>query len=56
MKRNNILAYFIAAAGIFFCGTVSAQALHSGYFLEGYTYRHLMNPAFEPERNYVSIP
>ena len=56
MKRNNILAYFIAAAGIFFCGTASAQALHSGYFLEGYTYRHLMNPAFEPERNYVSIP
>lgn len=38
------------------CLTASAQALRSGYFLEGYTFRHQLNPAFSGERNYVSIP
>lgn len=38
------------------CLTASAQALHSGYFLEGYTFRHQLNPAFSAERNYVSVP
>ncbi len=38
------------------CMTVSAQALHSGYFLEGYNFRHQLNPAFSGERSYVSIP
>lgn len=56
MKKNSIFHLFTAI--IFIClGTAaSAQSLHSGYFLEGYTYRHLMNPAFAPERNYVAIP
>lgn len=36
--------------------TASAQALQSGYFMEGYTFRHLMNPAYAAEHNYVSIP
>lgn len=35
---------------------VSAQALRSAYFLEGYVFRHQMNPAFMGERNYFSIP
>lgn len=45
MKKNSIFHLFTAI--IFIClGTAaSAQSLHSGYFLEGYTYRHLMNPA-----------
>lgn len=35
----------------------SAQdANRSGYFLDGYTFRHNINPAFAPERNYISIP
>lgn len=34
----------------------SAQALRSAYFLEGYVYRHQLNPAFMGERNYFSIP
>lgn len=56
MKKNSI--FHLLTAIIFIClGTAaSAQSLHSGYFLEGYTYRHLMNPAFAPERNYVAIP
>lgn len=33
------------------------QTLHSGYFLEGYEYRHVMNPAFGPDRKgFVSFP
>lgn len=56
MKRKNIYT-FLAVAALACSGmNASAQALHSGYFLEGYTYRHLMNPAFAPERNYIAIP
>lgn len=56
MKKNKIYVLLIALVGMFFCVNASAQALRSGYFLEGYTYRHLMNPAFAPERNYIAIP
>ncbi len=37
--------------------TATAQeASRTAYFLEGYTFRHELNPAFMGERNYVSIP
>lgn len=42
---------FIAAA----FGSV-AQNTNSGYFLDGYTYRYQMNPAFGGEKNFVSMP
>lgn len=32
------------------------EASRSGYFLEGYNFRHQLNPAFAPERNFVSVP
>ncbi len=32
------------------------QALRSAYFLDGYTFRHRMNPAIAGESNYVSMP
>lgn len=32
------------------------EASRSGYFLEGYNFRHMLNPAFAPENNYVSMP
>ena len=42
------------AAGIF---AASAQdASRAAYFLEGYNYRHEMNPALAPERGYVAMP
>lgn len=57
MKRNSIYhIILVTIAFVCICTVSSAQSLHSGYFLEGYTYRHLMNPAFAPERNYVAIP
>ena len=44
----------VIAAGAF---VGSAQeASRSGYFLEGYNFRHQLNPAFAPENNYVAIP
>ncbi len=36
--------------------TYAQPALRSAYFLEGYLYRHQMNPALAGERNYVSFP
>jgi hypothetical protein len=35
---------------------VSAQELNTAYFLDGYMYRHDMNPAMSSEKNYISIP
>ena len=52
----------------YYCGTsillwlvcvfaaVAQQPLRSGYFLDGFYYRHQLNPAFAAERNYISIP
>ena len=34
----------------------SAQALHTGYFLDGMVQRHELNPAFGGEANFVAIP
>lgn len=56
MKFNYIRILFIffllasAATG------ATAQSLRSGYFMEGATFRHQLNPAFMGERNYFSIP
>ena len=37
--------------------TASAQeASRTAYFMDGYSFRHELNPAFMGERNYVSIP
>lgn len=56
MTRKSI--YKLCAVAALACSgmNASAQALQSGYFMEGYTFRHLMNPAYEVEHNYVSIP
>ena len=54
--KTKIYTLLTAAVLAGSCLTASAQALHSGYFLEGYTFRHQLNPAFSAERNYISIP
>lgn len=33
-----------------------AQNLESGFFTDGYLYRHEMNPAIENSRNYIAMP
>ncbi|MEG1585964.1 MAG: DUF5723 family protein [Bacteroidales bacterium] len=35
---------------------VNGQNMRSAYFLDGFYYRHQMNPAFAPERAYFSFP
>lgn len=40
------------------CVAVPAAAQHnySGYFLDGYTYRYQLNPAFANDQNFVAMP
>ena len=33
-----------------------AQYTNSGYFTDGYLYRHEINPAFGNQQNYISFP
>lgn len=51
---NRLFAAGMLAA--FACLGASAQNTYSGYFLDGYTYRYEMNPAFGGEANFVSMP
>lgn len=54
MKKNIKLA--LAGVALLSCASVSAQHTYSGYFLENYTYRYQMNPAFGNEDNFVAMP
>lgn len=57
MKRNKIFGFLAGALLMAPAATFAQQALRSGYFLEGYEYRHVMNPAFGPDRKgFVSFP
>jgi len=54
MKRiNRILALGGIMAASF---AATAQNTNSGYFLDGYTYRYQMNPAFGNDRHFISMP
>jgi hypothetical protein len=47
------MAALMAASGVL---AVSAQNTNSGYFLDNYTYRYQLNPAFGNDMNFVSFP
>lgn len=47
---------FIAAAATCALSASAQGAATTAYFLDGYTFRHELNPAFGGEHNYVSIP
>ena len=51
MKKLHIA---LLAAAI--CLPAAAQDLNSAYFLDGYKYRHRLNPALAPSRSYFSLP
>lgn len=53
---KNLNKYMMAALMAGVAAGVSAQALNSGYFLDGYLFKHQLNPAMESEKSYVSIP
>ena len=46
---------FLAVAALGMASAASAQNLNSGYFTEGYLYRHDLNPAFANEQNYIAM-
>lgn len=52
------LKRYILAAGVAAVASsaLAQEAPRSAYFMDGYSYRHELNPAFMGERNYVSIP
>ena len=49
-KYTGIVLFFASAL------TVHAQGLNSAYFTQGYTFRHIENPAIGNDRNYISVP
>lgn len=48
--------FFIIASVVAGCITADAQNTYSGYFLDNYTYRYEMNPAFGNSKGFVSMP
>ncbi len=53
MKMKNIaIAMIMGAASL----TMAAQNTQSGYFVEDYTYRFQMNPAYGNSKGFVSMP
>ncbi len=57
MKSNkNKASLLLVTAALALSTGAGAQNLRTGYFLEGYHYRHQMNPAFEGEQAYVGLP
>lgn len=47
----------ITLLSVLMCVCASAQHnLRSGYFLDGYAYKHKLNPAFGSDRGYFAIP
>jgi len=50
--RNYIFAALLAATA----SGVRAQDMNSAYFLDGFSYRHDMNPAYGNDRSYFGIP
>lgn len=52
---NNISKTLLAGAVAATAFAASAQASLSGYFLEGYNFRHQLNAAFAPENNFIAI-
>lgn len=56
MKINFMKKIIAIAAAAFLANTASAQDLYSGYFSQGYVYRHELNPAFEGTKSYIAFP
>lgn len=54
--NTKIKAAAASAALILASASAGAQNTYSGYFLDNYTYRFQMNPAFGNDKNFVSFP
>lgn len=58
MKNTSFKAkrMFLLLALLVVVATVSAQALRTGYFLKGNSYRYRINPAYMSEHGHISVP
>lgn len=54
MKQKSILLALVLS--VFSLTTFAQQNLRSAYFLEGYTYKYKLNPAFKGVRGHIAIP
>lgn len=52
----NSIRYIIVVVVLAMMLPATAQNLNSGYFTDGYLYRHETNPAFGNEQGYVAMP
>lgn len=55
-KIHSIIAAVIALTSLLTAIHASAQYTASGYYADGYLYRHEMNPAIGNDQNYVAMP
>ncbi|MBQ0046906.1 MAG: hypothetical protein KBT33_05245 [Prevotellaceae bacterium] len=54
---NTHIKHILAAAFVSMASTAAiAQNLNTGYFNEGYLYRHDVNPAFGNDQGYIAMP
>ena len=53
---KSIAKYILAAVAVITATSAEAQMTRSGYFVEDYTYRFQMNPAYGNTKNFISIP
>ena len=53
---KNIKYILPLVAVVLFAAPASAQHTISGYFMDGYMYRHEINPAIGNNQNYISFP
>lgn len=56
MKKLYRIIVLSASLLISATAAFAGQNLRTGYFLDGYTYRYQLNPAFQGERGYFAIP
>lgn len=47
---------YLAVMAIVLAGNAAAQNTRSGYFVEDYTYRFQLNPAYDNTRNFIAMP
>lgn len=53
---RNIKSAIMAITMVFPMISATAQSTYSGYFTDGYVYRHQLNPAIGNDKAYISIP
>lgn len=56
MRRKSLLIILITIISGLYLQSNAQENFRTGYFLDGYTYKYKMNPAFQGERNFVAMP